>query len=74
MISDLYVLEWSQRGNVFHVRRLVEVLQENRHLYASNSAASDDSRPLIVGTQSECMSAAEASAQTLAGRETRKAA
>ena len=72
--SDLYVLEWSQRGNGFHVQPLEATLQFNRRLYADNVGTVNDYRVLIVGTQDECLAAAEASRQTLVDREERKAA
>lgn len=72
--SELYVLEWSQRANVFHVQPLEKTLQFNRGLYASNRETSNDYRTLIVGTYEECNAAADSARQTLIGREERRAA
>ena len=69
--SELWVLEWSQRANVFHVQRLDTSLGYNRKLYRENTSTSNDYRILVVGTHDECSAAADASRQTLIGREPR---
>ena len=70
--KDLWVLEWSQRQNVFHVQRLEKTLSFNRSLYANNRPTSNDYRVLLVGTHLECHDAANAARQTLHEREDRK--
>ncbi len=49
-VSDAWVLEWSQRGNNLHAQRLDHTLSFNRHLYADNTATSNDYRVIHVGT------------------------
>lgn len=72
--SDLYVLEWSQSSNGFHVQPLEKTLQFNRKLYAANRKTLNDYRVLFVGSYDECSAAADASRKTLIDREERQAA
>ena len=67
--SDLWVLEWSQRGNVFHVQPLENTLSFNRKLYRENTKTVNDYRVLVVGTHDECSMAADSARQTLIERE-----
>lgn len=71
-VSDVWVLEWSQRGNNLHVQRLDHTLSFNRHLYADNTATSNDYRVIHVGTYDECSEAAEAVRNTIAERESQR--
>lgn len=67
--KDLWVLEWSQRQNVFHVQRLEKTLSFNRSLYANNRPTSNDYRVLLVGAHDECQATADAARNTLRERE-----
>lgn len=67
--SELWVLEWSQRGNVFHVQELDRTLSFNRKLYANDTPTRNDYRILHVGTRAECSNAADAARGTLQERE-----
>lgn len=67
--KDLWVLEWSQRQNVFHVQPLVRTLAFNRNLYARNQPTNNDYRVLLVGTRDECQATADAARNTLRERE-----
>jgi hypothetical protein len=69
--SDLWVLEWSQRGNVFHVQPLANTLSFNRKLYRENTKSINDYRVLLVGSNEECSAAADSSRRTLIERENR---
>ena len=69
MNSDLWVLEWSQRSNCFHVQPLERTLSFNRGLYTENKKTVNDWRVLFVGTQAECSETADASRATLQARE-----
>lgn len=70
--KDLWVLEWSQRQNMFHVQPLSKTLSFNRSLYAHNRPTSNDYRVLLVGTRADCQATADAARHTLHEREGRK--
>lgn len=69
--SDLWSLEWSQRGNVFHIQPLDDSLSFNRMLYRENTECENDYRTLLIGMKQECEAAAEAARNTLHERESR---
>ncbi len=69
MISDLYVLEWSQRANVLHVQKMQDTLSFNRRLYENNRSTTNDYRIIHVGTKDECLNAANAVRNTIKSRE-----
>lgn len=67
--TDLYVLEWSQRQNCFHIQPLERTLSFNRGLYQDNIRTVNDYRPIHVGTREECDKAADACRGTLQERD-----
>lgn len=68
-MTNLWVLEWSQRANAFHIQKLEHTLSFNRKLYTENTKTSNDYRILHVGTHDECDAAAEAARSTIQTRE-----
>lgn len=67
--TDLFVLEWSQRQNCFHIQPLERTLSFNRGLYLDNIKTINDYRPIYVGTREECGRTAEACRDTLQKRD-----
>lgn len=67
--ENLWVLEWSQRQNAFHIQRLDKTLSFNRNLYAENKNCMNDYRVIHVGQKAECEAMADACRHTLRDRE-----
>lgn len=70
--SEMWVLEWSQRANVFHIQPMERTLSFNRRLYADDKKTVNDYRILFVGTHDDCDKAAEASRSTISEREKKR--
>jgi len=70
--SEMWVLEWSQRANVFHIQPIEKTLSFNRKLYANDKETVNDYRILFVGTHDDCDKAAEASRATIRERESKR--
>lgn len=67
--ENLWVLEWSQRQNAFHIQRLDKTLSFNRRLYAEDKNCLNDYRVIHVGEKDTCEAMANACRQTLRDRE-----
>jgi hypothetical protein len=72
-MTDLYVLEWSQKQGMPHVQRLEQTLSCNRRAYRENAAVGSDYIPIAVGTFDEMLASANAMRGTLASRKPEKA-
>lgn len=68
MNHETWVLEWHQSSNNLHIQPLNHLLSKNREAYADNKQ-----RPnwitIYVGTQDDCIKAADAIRPTLRLRE-----
>jgi hypothetical protein len=62
-----YVLSWSKRQNALHVESLEVMLSSNRQAYRDERAC--DYLPIHIGTQDECLAAADAIRPTMAARD-----
>ena len=71
-MSDVYVLEWSQKQGMPHVQKLEETLSANRRAYMDDKP-SNDYIPLAIGTLDDMLTAAEAMRPTLIKRKPEKA-
>lgn len=67
--TDLYVLEWIQRSNLFHIQAIEDTLRFNRRLYSENKATVNDWRMIHVGTRDECSIVADNCRHTLNQRD-----
>ncbi len=65
---DLWVLEWHQPSNNFHIQALDRLLSRNRDAYRDDRCL-QNWIVLHVGTKDECHKAAEAARPTLRKRE-----
>lgn len=70
--SELWALEWSQRGNNLHVQRLENTLSFNRRLYLNDTVTGNDFRVIHVGTYDECNDAADAIRNTINERDAKR--
>ena len=72
-MTNLYVLEWSQKQGMPHVQRLEDTLSRNRRAYRENKGVNSDYLPIAVGTMEEMLLTAENMRPTLAARHPEKA-
>lgn len=66
--KDLWVLEWHQKSNNFHIQKLASLLSRNREAYRDDKCL-QNWIVLHVGTNDECHEAADAARVTLNQRE-----
>ncbi len=69
-MSDLYVLEWSQKGSSFHIQPVHSMLRVNRAAYGEDREL-NDYHVIHVGTSVECHDIATACRQTIESRRAR---
>ena len=67
MSSELWVLEWHQKSNNFHIQPLDKMLSDNRRAYMRD-VARQNWIVLVVGTHDECTATADAARPTLQAR------
>ena len=68
MNSDLWVLEWSQKSNGFHVQSMDAMLSKNRQAYRDDHRPINNWLVIHVGTKNECQAVADAARQTIVSR------